>query len=132
MQKEKEIRKHFQEEQLDKEGIMKIQFKELKLINFKSHSDILVSFGERTDITGDNGEGKSTIPQSITWLLYNTDTFGSKLDPTPITYDSDETKVSLLLDVDGKQVLIERVLKKVNHNAMSMKYRQLQQNLITL
>lgn len=112
MQKEKEIRKHFQEEQLDKEGIMKIQFKELKLINFKSHSDILVSFGERTDITGDNGEGKSTIPQSITWLLYNTDTFGSKLDPTPITYDSDETKVSLLLDVDGKQVLIERVLKK--------------------
>jgi DNA repair exonuclease SbcCD ATPase subunit len=112
MQKEKEIRKHFQEEQLDKEGIMKIQFKELKLINFKSHSDILVSFGERTDITGDNREGKSTIPQSITWLLYNTDTFGSKLDPTPITYASDETKVSLLLDVDGKQVLIERVLKK--------------------
>ncbi|WP_312093730.1 AAA family ATPase [Niallia sp.] len=90
----------------------KIEFKELKLIDFQAHSDILVSFGERTDITGDNGEGKSTIPQSITWLLYNTDAFGSKLDPTPITYDSDETKVSLLLEVDGKQVLLERVLKK--------------------
>lgn len=91
---------------------MKILFKQLILKNFKSHRDLTVNFGEHTAITADNAKGKSTIAQSITWLLYGTDPLGSKLDPTPITYDSEETLVSLLLEVDGKDVLVGRGLKK--------------------
>ncbi|WP_077301526.1 AAA family ATPase [Virgibacillus pantothenticus] len=91
---------------------MQIKFKTLKLQNFKSHQDLTVNFGERTVITGDNAKGKSTIPEAITWLLYGTDTLGSKLDPSPITYEADETMVSLLMDIDGTELLLGRELKK--------------------
>jgi len=91
---------------------LQIKFISLNLQNFKSHRNLSVNFGERTEISGDNAQGKSTIPETIPWLLYNTDVFGSKLDPTPVTYESDETLVSLLLDVDGKQLLLGRGLKK--------------------
>lgn len=46
------------------------------------------------------------------YVLYGTDALGGKLDPTPITYDADETSVSLLLNVDGKELLLGRGLKK--------------------
>jgi hypothetical protein len=89
-----------------------IKFISLKLKNFKSHRDLTVEFGDTTQITGDNAKGKSTIPESLTWLFYSTDVLGSKLDPTPITYEADETLVQLLIEVDGKQYLLGRGLKK--------------------
>lgn len=91
---------------------MKITFKQLILRNFKSHQDLNVNFGELTEITGDNAKGKSSILESISWLLYSADALGSKLDPTPITYETEETMVSLLLNVDKKDVLLGRGLKK--------------------
>ncbi|AOH53326.1 ATPase [Peribacillus muralis] len=91
---------------------MQVIFKTLILNNFKSHRDITVNFGERTDITGDNAEGKSTICEAPTYVLYGTDALGSKLDPTPITYEAEEIKVSLLLEVDGKELMLGRSLKK--------------------
>ncbi|QBP06982.1 DNA repair protein [Virgibacillus phage Mimir87] len=91
---------------------MQIKFKSLNLSNFKSHQDLEVKFGDLTKITGDNAKGKSSILEAITWLLYGTDALGGKLDPTPVTYDADETTVSLLLNVDGKDLLLGRELKK--------------------
>lgn len=91
---------------------MEIKAINLNLQGFKSHPDLEVNFGEVTKISGDNAKGKSTIPESIPWLLYGLDALGSKLDPTPITYESEETKVTLLLSVDGKEVLLGRGLKK--------------------
>lgn len=90
---------------------MNIHFQTLMIENFKSHQHICVSFGERTDITGDNGLGKSSFAEAITWSLYGTTPFNSKLDPTPITYESEQTMVSLLLNVDGKDILLGRKLK---------------------
>lgn len=91
---------------------MQIIFKTLTLQNFKFHRDLKVEFGDLTKISGENAKGKSTIPESIPWLVYGTDVFGSKMDPTPITYESDETLVTLLLSVDGKNRLLGRGLKK--------------------
>lgn len=91
---------------------MQIKFNELVLKNFKSHQDVTVNFGERTDILGDNAQGKSSIGESIPWLLYGTDVVGSKLDPTPVTYQADETLATLLFNVDGKDLLLGRELKK--------------------
>src|SRR5690606_4518743 len=91
---------------------LKINFKTLNLVNFKSHQDLSVEFGDLTKITGDNAKGKSSIGEAITFLLYGTDLMGSKLDPTPVTYEADETMVSLLLNVDGKDLLLGRELKK--------------------
>ncbi|WP_078434256.1 AAA family ATPase [Metabacillus halosaccharovorans] len=91
---------------------MIIKFTELKLENFKVHEDLKVKFGDLTKIFADNGKGKSTIPESICWLLYGTDTLGSKLDPTPITYEAEQTLVQLLLSVNNKAILLGRGLKK--------------------
>jgi energy-coupling factor transporter ATP-binding protein EcfA2 len=91
---------------------MLINFISLKLKNFKNHQDLTVNFGERTEITGDNGKGKSSTFEAVTWLLYSNDTLGSKMDPTPITFAADETLVQLLLEVDGKPVFLGRGQKK--------------------
>ena len=91
---------------------MQIIFQNLTVVNFKSHRDITVNFGERTDITGDNAKGKTSITEAIPWLLYGIDVLGSKLDPTPITYAAEETKVSLLLKVNDNDLLLGRGLKK--------------------
>lgn len=91
---------------------MNIRFKDLKITNFKSHKDLTINFGEVTKILGDNREGKSTIVETPVWLLYGTDTFGSKLDPTPVTYEADATEVIMIINVDGKDTVIGRELKK--------------------
>lgn len=91
---------------------MIIKFKQLTLKSFKSHRDLTVEFGDTTQITADNAKGKSSILEAITWLLYGVDALGSKLDPTPITYEADETKVSLLLNVDDKDLMLARSLEK--------------------
>ena len=95
---------------------MKLIFNTLTMQNFKSHQDLTVNFGEVTKITGDNAKGKSTIPETLPWLLYGTDAFGGKLDPSPITYEAEETKVSLLLKIGEKTVFLGRGLKKGKAN----------------
>ena len=91
---------------------MHIRFKSLKLHNYKSHRDLVVQFGDVTRISGDNAKGKSSILESISWTLYGTCPYGSKVDPSPIGYDFDEVKAELLLTVDGKDILLGRGLAK--------------------
>lgn len=94
---------------------MKIRFRKLKLVNFKNHKELTVDFNERTDIIGDNGKGKSTIGEAVSFLTYGTDLVGSKMNPTPTTYEADESMSELLLEVDGKDLLLGRsVIKGTN------------------
>jgi len=91
---------------------VEIKFISLTLQNYKSHRDLSVNFAEETGISGDNEKGKSTTVEPPCWLLYGTDAFGNKVDPTPLTYAAEETLVQLLLTHDGKQLLLGRGLKK--------------------
>ncbi|WP_226677261.1 AAA family ATPase [Mesobacillus jeotgali] len=91
---------------------MLVRFNTLTLQNYKCHRELEVKFGDLTKITADNAKGKSSIPESVSWLFYGTDALGGKTDPTPITYGADETLVQLLLSVDEKQLLLGRGLKK--------------------
>jgi AAA15 family ATPase/GTPase len=91
---------------------VQLKFKSLTLQNYKSHQDLQVNFGEVTKITGDNAKGKSSILESVSWLFYGMDALGSKVDPTPITYATEETLVQLLFSVDEKKTLLGRGLKK--------------------
>lgn len=92
--------------------IVEIKFIQLKLGNFKSHEDLEVKFGDLTKIFADNAKGKSSIGEAVTFLLYGTDMLGSKLDPSPVTYDADETLVSLSINFDGKELALGREFKK--------------------
>lgn len=87
---------------------MQIIFKTLSLTNFKCHEELEVQFDNLTKIFADNFQGKSSIGEAITWLLYGTDMYGSKLDPTPVTYEGESIGVNLLLEVDGKPVKLGR------------------------
>lgn len=90
-----------------------IKIKSATAHNFKVHRDLLITFGEeRTEITGDNGQGKSSIIEIPPWTLYGTDTLGSKLDPTPTNYKFDFVKAEILLEVDGTQILLGRGIEK--------------------
>ncbi|MGM0863405.1 MAG: AAA family ATPase [Bacillota bacterium] len=92
---------------------MQIAFKTLALKNFKNHKSLNVIFNDVTNIQGRNGSGKSSIGDAITWVIYGTDISGSKLDPRPIDSDEGtESKVELLVTVDGEDVLLGRTQKK--------------------
>lgn len=89
-----------------------ITINQLDLVCFKDHRELTVQFGPITRITGKNGVGKSSIGESIPWALYGVDTFGSKTDPSPTTYEFEQVEAHLLLTVDDKQILLSRVLPK--------------------
>ncbi|MED4545074.1 AAA family ATPase [Lysinibacillus sphaericus] len=91
---------------------MEIKFNQLTLQNFKSHKDLVVKFGDLTKILADNAKGKSSIGEAITFLLYGNDLLGSKLDPSPITYQADNTLVTLRLIVDDGELLLGREIAK--------------------
>lgn len=91
---------------------MQIIFKQLTMQGYKSIRDLTVLFGDSTQATADNGKGKSTFVETPCYVLYGIDARGNKLDPTPINYEVDETLVQLLIEVDGKPVLLGRGLKK--------------------
>lgn len=90
---------------------MNITFKSLKLINFKNHKALGIDFGDITNISGRNGVGKSSIGDSVTWLLYGTDILGNKLDPKPVGTD-EESIVELLLTIDKSEIMLLRSQKK--------------------
>jgi DNA repair exonuclease SbcCD ATPase subunit len=92
---------------------MQIAFKTLALKNFKNHKSLTVNFGDVTNIKGRNGAGKSSIGDAITWVLFGTDSSGSKLDPRPIDLEEGtESTVEVLMSIAGKDVLFGRVQKK--------------------
>src|SRR4051794_8136706 len=90
----------------------KTLFKSLKVQNFKNHENLEIEFSPgETAISGGNGEGKSGIAESVTWLLFGTETMGGKFDPTPINGEG-HPKVEMLLNVDGADLLLGKELIK--------------------
>ena len=92
----------------------KVIFKRLVATSFKNHKELTIEFGDITNLVGGNGEGKSSISEMFTWLLYNVDPHKTKIDPTPIdaTEETPAPKVELLLNIDGKDLLLTKELLK--------------------
>lgn len=87
---------------------MEIKFKELSLNNFKSHKQIVMKYSRRTEIEGDNKKGKTTLKEAIAWILYGTDSLGTKADVQPVTYEAEETDGTITLEVDGNVTTYRR------------------------
>lgn len=95
-----------------------IKLKSLALSNFKGIRDLTINFSNRTDISGDNATGKTTIFDAFTWLLFDKDSlnrssFGIK------TYESSgavlhglEHVVEGVLEVDGKPITLKKIYKE--------------------
>ncbi|MCW6094722.1 AAA family ATPase [Clostridium sporogenes] len=95
-----------------------IFLRNLSLKNFKGIKDLTIDFGEITNIFGENGTGKTTIQDAFTFLLFDKDSKDStKFDVQPLDKDNNpihnlETVIEVVLDIDGKEVVLKRVYKE--------------------
>lgn len=104
---------------------MKMELVSLKLENFKGQECLEFQFdGRNASIYGENATGKSTVYDSLTWLLFGKDSLGKKdFDIKPLTEDNSVrdhaaiTSVEAVLRVDGQ----ERKLKRTYYEVWSTK-----------
>ncbi|APC41089.1 AAA family ATPase [Clostridium estertheticum] len=97
---------------------MNIIIEQLRVIQFKGITEQLIKFGKVTNIYGENGTGKTTIPDAFTFLLFDKDSKDSaKFDAQPLDSNNNhihnlETVIEATLDIDGKQVVLKRIYKE--------------------
>ena len=91
---------------------MNIQLHRLSLRNFKNCSERDINFqGLNASIYGTNAAGKTTIYDAFTWLLFDKNSLGAtQFDIKPIGMERPEVSVSAVLEVDGKEVELKKVL----------------------
>lgn len=102
--------------------------KEIKLIrlelnNFKCHSHLKIDFnGRNMTISGDNAVGKSTVYDSLTWVLFGRDSRGNgeklmevkPLDASGNVKDHDaQTAVDVVFSMNGEEITLRRTLQEV-------------------
>jgi len=97
---------------------MQIKIENLKIVNFKGIKDLTIDFGKVTNISGENGLGKTTIQDAFTFLLFDKDSKdSSKFDVQPLDKNNNpihnlETVIEATLKVDGKELILKRVYKE--------------------
>lgn len=98
---------------------MRITIRKLSMINFKCFKDFSIDLDAQvTNISGDNGTGKTTIADAISWCLFGKDTQNrSQFDIKYHDLDGDTipkaaVEVSLTIDCDGIEHTIIRKLKE--------------------
>ena len=89
---------------------MNIKIKSITLRNFKGLRDVSFDFdGRNATIIGDNGTGKTTIFDALTWVLFGKDSHNSTdidiktIDATGEPMHRAEHFVEVALDVDGSR-----------------------------
>lgn len=95
-----------------------IKLKKIDIRNFKGCKERSVEFGDRTQISGANAVGKTTIFDGFTWLMFNRDSSGStKFEVRPKDKDGKqidnvEISVEAVLDVDGEEYALKKTQKQ--------------------
>lgn len=100
-----------------------IKIKRLSLENFKCHRHLELDFnGRNADILGDNATGKTSIYDSLMWLLFSRDSRGNgekNIEIKPLNADGDVkdhdaiTEVEAVLLVNGEEISLRRTLQEV-------------------
>ena len=93
---------------------MKLQLRKIEMKGFKPYKDTkVVLFSENnTVIEGDNGQGKTSIADAITYVLLGTGSDGvEKAGSKLLNKESKDMYVILLFDVDGEEHILTRAKK---------------------
>lgn len=98
---------------------MKIKLKSLTLTNFKGIKNLIVPLvNHQTSIFGENAAGKTTVFDAFTWLFFGKDSSDRKdFEMKPIDKDGNtsqkiDVEVSAIIDVDGKEIEVKKVLQE--------------------
>lgn len=97
---------------------MEIKLLRMRLENFMCYVDTEFSFFQLTKILAENGKGKSSIVTAFNWVLFNCD---YELRDNPQvrrvvdgkSVDDMDVSVTLVLDVDGKEITLRKVQKRI-------------------
>ena len=100
-----------------------IKIKRLTLENFKCHRYLTLTFdGGNASIYGDNGTGKTSIYDALTWLLFGKDSQGNgekNIEIKPLLASGEVkdhealTAVEAVLDVSGEELTLRRTYREV-------------------
>lgn len=98
---------------------MKPTIKSMHIENFKGVKNATYQFdGKNVSVIGQNATGKTTIADSLWWLLFNKDSAGNErfsirpLDSDGKQIDNVEICVSAVLDIDGEEMELKKVQKQ--------------------
>lgn len=94
---------------------MKIELKSLDLVHFKCFSKLHLDFHEGVNnIYGENAAGKTSVYDSLTWLLFNKDSAGNaRPDIKPHgAPQGTMPEVTAILIVDGEPIKLRKVLRE--------------------
>ena len=97
---------------------MKIVIKSLHLSNFKGIRALNIAFDHVTNISGQNGLGKTSVFDAFTWLFFGKDSTDRKdfeiktLDASGKVIPMIEHEVSAGITIDGAPVNVNRILKE--------------------
>lgn len=88
----------------------KMRLIELSLSNFKCFSEFDVNFADEiTEISGDNGTGKTSVCDAYFWLLFGKNAAGQTFNPRPKKSEATKTTVTAKLELDsGEEVYLTR------------------------
>lgn len=89
-----------------------VRLLETEVINFAGLQSKKVEYGDVTRLSGRNGQGKTTIGTAPVWVLYGTDMFGNKYNPSPTNYEFDRVFASTILQLDGVPMKFAREIEK--------------------
>jgi len=95
--------------------------KELKLQNFRQYREERIEFYPGiTAIIGENGSGKTTLLEAIIWCLYGEARQTNKTIPNKWSGGGEPTSVELRFELDGREYIVKRTLKKNDSTAEVM------------
>src|SRR5574344_500824 len=92
----------------------KFIIKKLSLTNFKGHKSLHIEFSDKTEISGRNATGKSSVFDAFIWLLFGKDQFSRKdYEITPIIdekmLEKVDSEVEAEIENDGQKLILKRV-----------------------
>lgn len=92
---------------------MQMKIKELHLTDFKGVRNRIIKFNDDlTQITGNNGVGKTTIADAFYWLLKDCNyALSSNPNIIPIGVSECEPTVMAVIDIDGKPITLTKIQK---------------------
>lgn len=97
---------------------MNIELVKMHIENFKGIKELDISFGKNTKIYGQNATGKTSIVDAYNWCLFDKNSIGEAkfqirpLDANNNQIDHAEIKVIVTLEVDGREVVLQKVQKQ--------------------
>lgn len=97
---------------------MDIRLKTLRISNFKGIKKMNIDLSERTDISGRNGTGKTSVYDAFTWVLFGKDSSDRKdftvkpMNPDGSPVQNVEIEVEATLTIDGSITVLKRTQKE--------------------